>query len=1692
MPETKKKKASLLRKALKLAFRMFLFCIILLVGIIFFIRSPWGQEIIINKTTSYISEKIDSKFSIDKFYLSFGGNLIAEGIYLEDQKQKELLFIKNLNLSIPLVPIIKEKKISINLEELAGVNASIYRKKNEDSFNYTYILEAFASEEDEEEQPNESSNFTIDIKNIFLKDISLTYTDEVEHQYHELYLGEFSVYFDTFNLQNTQFAIDKIILDQLTYDGNIPDNEEYNTQRYEIENENKLEEFLILNINEISLAGIQVDFSQGNVTKVKAKIPEFLANEIHYKEADKSISFNQLLWDDVLLNLNLQNQTPTNDKNLEEETTSEISEINWPEWKIKFNKIQTTSSNYLLNQISISEKDTLENKLELRHTNLVFKDFQLGENEEVRFLLDEFSTNYNNEFKLLKLGFQFKMKDQRISLSKFETETLNSFVNAEASVEYTDFKNISNEKNSFSNIELGVDYSLEFSDFTGLMEAAEVEISEELYTNIVSSRFNGSLQAKGKNINSFQVNFANQWNATKLFAQIDLANVNAPENRSVGVKDLRFSTTKEDLHRFLPKEETYRLPEQLTVIANGKYTAEKTNLKAQFNSDYASFESKIQLTTKEILSYQVDVNKAKIDLGKLLNSEDIGEISFDFSTKGKDTNLEKLENQSNLKLHSAKVNQLQLKDITLESNFNKGIGQVALGIQDSLVQANLAASLVYENQELQAGWTLQLDGIDLEALSLSSEPIKLKGKLSGEVLQEENGLVVEVKARDVAGLREKRTYVLHALDASAKLLKNETEMRVKGDFIDVNLHSTSTIEQTLEALNKYIQKQLASEEKRAEYIEEATTEQKPTEIKLSSKFYDNNFLREVILPDLEALDTLQLKMSFSEENEKFGLEIKLPYLNYNGNQLSGLEINGKGNAQEFEASFGFTSLVTSVFAIDKTLLSAAKKEEAWDVGFAIEDENELLFNLNFDVNSKGDDLFSLRLHPENLVLNALTWEISEDNELVFGKEVLEATNFSIQRGEQQLELSHELGFKEPHFGLLFSDFKVGTFTSFIKSDKENLASGTIKGDIAVINPFENWGLISDLNIKDIHIFDRLIGDFDLIAEALGTTKYKLLLQLVGPEIHLEADGNLNTQNEEKEINSSFVLNKLSMPLIEYFSGESIRNSKGSISANGKFTLLNGEASYNANLSTADVFFNLRALNADLYLGNEEIELNNNGLFFTKFRLQDGNKNNLKLSGRIENLMSKPRFYLDAEAKNFQLLNSTKKDNERYFGNLNFDATAKVRGDVDFPKINLDVSINKETNLTYVVPQTQLEVVDREGVVVFVNKENELDLFSQPKQEELKADVRGIDINALVKINPKATINVLLNERTGDNLRVKGGGDLQVNVRPNGSINLSGKYEASEGHFELNLYNLVKRRFTLAPNSSIVWSGDPLNADLSIRAIYQVETSPSTLMAAQLISESPAVQNRYRQQLPFLVYLDVGGEINAPELDFSLDMPTSDRSAIGGSVYNRITQINQQEDERNKQVFALLVLNQFYPESGSDGSQGGATALARNNINQALSDQLNSFSNKMLKNSGVVLNFDLNSYTDFQTGAANDRTELDVSAQKKLFNDRLVVEAGSQINVQGDQRPGESNVALGNVSIEYLLTRDERWRLRGFRRNEYENIIDGQLIFSGIALIFTKEFNEFRELWKSLLNEEGIEEDKEEENKTEEKKREGSN
>src|SRR5690606_31664616 len=168
----------------------------------------------------------------------------------------------------------------------------------------------------------------------------------------------------------------------------------------------------------------------------------------------------------------------------------------------------------------------------------------------------------------------------------------------------------------------------------------------------------------------------------------------------------------------------------------------------------------------------------------------------------------------------------------------------------------------------------------------------------------------------------------------------------------------------------------------------------------------------------------------------------------------------------------------------------------------------------------------------------------------------------------------------------------------------------------------------------------------------------------------------------------------------------------------------------------------------------------------------------------------------------------------------------------------------------------------------------------------------------------ASFEVIINEQTGDHFRISGNGDLILGIDRSGEMTLTGLYTLQDGSYEMNLYNLVNWKFVIAPGSTVSWSGDRFDAQVDVRSIYQVETSPASLMASQTSDADPDVRNQYSRRLPFLVNLRVNGMLSQPELSFDIDMPEDVRGEMGGQVYGRIQQINQQDQLVNKQVFAL--------------------------------------------------------------------------------------------------------------------------------------------------------------------------------------------
>lgn len=54
---------------------------------------------------------------------------------------------------------------------------------------------------------------------------------------------------------------------------------------------------------------------------------------------------------------------------------------------------------------------------------------------------------------------------------------------------------------------------------------------------------------------------------------------------------------------------------------------------------------------------------------------------------------------------------------------------------------------------------------------------------------------------------------------------------------------------------------------------------------------------------------------------------------------------------------------------------------------------------------------------------------------------------------------------------------------------------------------------------------------------------------------------------------------------------------------------------------------------------------------------------------------------------------------------------------------------------------------------------------------------------------------------------------------------------------------------------------------------------------------------------------------------------------------------------------------------------------------------------------------------------------------------------------------------GDVAFDYKLSRDGRYMLRGYRRNEYQGVVEGYIIETGLSFIITVDYNRFMEIFR---------------------------
>lgn len=1575
-----------------------------------------------------------------------------EDLYLEDTRKDTLIYSKNLEAGIALMPLIKGTGFNLKYLNWKGVTANIHQEDSIQGFNYQFLMDAFATDSTQTAKPvNSSPPFELHLGKFDLQDITFTYKDAVSGMDARGKIGSLWVDVDAFDLDKMIFKVDEVTLKntRLQYTQNKP--------LPETEDTLATTPLPFIGLNTLVLENVKAAYtSVPDGMNASATI-----GKSYFSIPEMDLAHQRIVADEIRLsNSDIQlNSSVTQNKAPEKAPTP----FQWPDWEVRLHTIQLEDNHlvYSVNNTGPKYGELNPNAFDIKHLTLIAEDIYVKDQSAGLTVSEAFGADASG-IVLKKMAFKTTINEKGIEINNLEMAVNNTSVAGTALVEYPSVSQfLEHPENARAKINLS-----NFHIFLKDLFIIQPELENNEYVAALSRKMiSGSIYAAGTLQKIRLSNSQISWGAnTHIITSAKLGNLNQPENITFDISDFRLNTIKKDVDVFFNSDSLgIRFPDKIAFNASVKGTLQDLQGKAAFTTTDGIVKVQGNFRNENDLAFNANVGLEKINLQKLFQNPSLGTATVYFKTSGQGNSLNTLNATLETDIQQLSYNGYSLTPLKISGKVTNGTGAVTAKFKDYNLDAGLDAQVVLDTVNPEVHANLNILGADLSALKLTRKNIRTQLFITSDFKGNANAFSTHTAVKDMVMVYENDPYYPGNITIDALVQKDSSSVTVNSKLLELELQANADIHKLSGAFNRYYNALISTDSVPIDTLG------KPVNLHLKSKLYKSQFLEDVLLSGVENMDTITLNVDFNEKEQSLYTHINVPYLKYGETIVDSLalQINAQTNSPSF--SFGVRGIETGKIHIKKLSFKGDTKNKKLYTYFDAFDDAEKLIHITSMVEKTKDSVI-YHMVPDTLLINKKKWNISPNNRIALTKTSVTFKDFSLSHESQKVSFGNNMtNIKKEHLGVEFEGFNLNNLLSLLNPD-ETLAKGTLNGKFIVVEPYGKTAFLAGLNITDFQVLDAPLGNLSLKAAALSDEKYKLNLELKDGGIDLDVKGNYIAGETNAQLNLDVALNKFELSTLEKFTDGAIKNTKGYLAGNLAIQGTTAKPDFTGEISFHETDFTLKMLDTPFKIDNEIISLQTNGIAFNTFTINDANNNAFVLDGTIgtENPMN-PTFDLKLNAKNFQLLNADKEDNDLFYGKANINADAIIKGDLDIPDIQAKISANEGTDIYYVVPEETLDIEERNGVVIFVNRENP-DAIITRNTENTSAILKGFRLETLLALNKNATFNVILDERTGDNLKIAGKGDLTFSIAENGRTTLTGRYEISDGHYEMNLYNLVKRKFTLAPESTVTWSGDPMGASLDVKAIYELKTSASSLMSSVAAGESTATKNSFRQRSSFMVYLNVDGELMKPKLSFALDMPEDERGVSGGAVYSRIEQLNQQEDELNKQVFSLLVLGRFFPDTGSTGSDGGTATIARDNLNQALSDQLNVFSDKLLGNTGLELNFGVESYTDYQGTTAQNRTDIDISAQKKLFNDRVIVNVGSEVNVQGDTQPGETNQVIGNVSIEYLLTEDGRFSLKGFRKNSYENIIDGQLIVSGISLIFTKEFNKFSDLWKANIKE----------------------
>ena len=1634
MPDSRPKeqpRRSVFRRVGSIVLKLFMTIFLILVIVFFLVQTPYIQDIIRGRAEKWLSRKLKTKVVIGRFRYRFPDDILLANIYLEDRQKDTLLSAGMIHVNVHLFGLLHHS-LDIRDVELEELTVKVQRNLPDTTFNFQFIADAFAGSPSPKESAP-SQPMKLSIGSLYLDKVRLVYKDTVTG-------NDIDV-----RLDHSRTVLYDIDPDRLRF-----------------------------GISSFRLAGLRGRVWQGRPLVVPAAAPAAdtaaatQSNAPYIEPGKVELSDCQLDYRNVVLAISMGVQLGRLDAEIES------ADIGKNSYRLKGLSIDSTRFNY-------DDNHQVRQKSGVDYAHLQLEQLSIH-GEQLSYSADSISGRITagqfkegSGFQLLQLKTEFLYTDKEAWLKGLLLRTPGTLLQHTIVLHYPSLSGMMKDP-AHTLIDLDMPSSkVQVKDILSFVPSLRTQpvFARPSESWQLNARVTGSLAAL--QIRTLQFSGLQDWRLDLSGTVLNPLNV----KRIKGDLDIRsISGSRSSLIALLPPKTIptgFGIPEHFNLQGQlrGGMDSARANLVLQTSSGTVILKGTgSQFTDKVLAHYDATVQVQGLDLGYILQdtAKNIGRITASFTATGQGLDLPHARAVFSSRVDSANLYHYLYRHFSLDGS----IADQQVHLQSSIRDADAiswalsgSADLSQKFPALKLDW--QVDTLDLYALHLIKDSLQLHTHLVAD-WQNTNpdALFGHLAIGDFSVVRNGLHLHTDSILLSARDSSGLEDIALRSEFADLDWmghYKLTEVPKALQAtLNQYFHAGQTGDSLQVVRDTAFTAQDwtlqlhaRPSPVVLS------------FMPSLKGTDTLGALVHFSSKENALNLVLKAPRIQLGDQVLQDVQVNAATQQDQLQYAVQLAGGNGSGFELHQTSLK----------GWLAHDQ---LFSSLLLKDGKGKDRYRLAgllstnkdgakfvLNPDSLLLNYDAWQVGRDNFLQFGSAGILVHNFTISHKEESLQVNSNPQTPQSPIDIGFTDFKLSTLSHFADQDSL-LVEGTLNGKAELKNIQTNMVFTSDLSIKGLSYKSDSIGDLSLKVNNEKANVYSADISLTGNRNEVQVKGEYSTGGGQ--FNMKLNLGSLNLGSLKGIAAGELDKAEGFLKGNLAISgtmdkpVLNGDLHFDSARITPSIS------GEPLRLSRDQIEFDADGFNFSQFSMLDSAGNKATIDGNVYTKNYRDfSFDITFNAQNFRLVNATAASDRQFYGQLNLDAAFNLEGNMTSPKVDGDLRVNKKTNFFFVLPGSDPEVADRQGVVKFVDSRHPQDTLVHKMNglPSRNTDIKGMDVNLNMQTDSSAVFTVVIDERSGDQLVVRGRSNLVFGMDKSGKTSLTGGYEVEGGSYNLSL-DVLKRKFDIQRGSTITWTGDPMTATLTLTATYTANTPSIDLIANEIAGRSQTDINKFKQKLPFLVTLKMEGELMKPVITFDISLPT-DVLTLYPDVDAKLQQIRGEESELNKQVFALLLLNRFVGEDPLQSAAGGGSSvgsMAFQSASQILTNQLDALAGSLIK--GVDIHFDLNNEQDFSTGTEQDYTELNVSVSKQLFNERVRVNVGSNFDMMGAGNPNQnaSNIA-GDVAVDYKLTKDGRYMLRAYRKNQYEAVLEGQVVETGVSFILTFDYDRFKDIFRRTDN-----------------------